>query len=478
MNSHPCQGRGTRRPVNVVVLLLMLLATACAPQVAPYRPFMATEGAITLYLQPLAQEAHPVTFHLAAIELLRQDGSRVSLLRDGLLLKGAELVGVQKRLVGAVLPPGQYVGLVVRVDAATLRGEEGETRLLVPQEELVVPQVFTVPPRGTKALFLTLDAERLLGAGYTFNPRFALVTPDRPLPNLKGFVTDTRANLVTVFNKKTMEVVDVISTGTGPKGAVLDQRQGWLYVAMAGADALGVIEVSTGRMLGRIKLNFGDEPGELALSADGRTLLAANAGTNTVSIIDTASLTETRRVRLTTEPTTVIMDVSAPRAYVLDALANNLIVLDLARGGVAATLALEETPVRGAMGPEGKSLYVITRFSTDLLIVDPYNLAVTGRIFVGSGSGSVKVDNVTGLIFLGQHSGEIAVVDPSSLITIDSFMTGGDPLFLAIDGEENSLFVVLPERGLIQKIDLVSKKILGSIEVDAESYAVAVMGER
>jgi hypothetical protein len=73
--------------------------------------------------------------------------------------------------------------------------------------------------------------------------------------------------------------------------------------------------------------------------------------------------------------------------------------------------------------------------------------------------------------------GEIAVVDPSSSMFIDSIRAGGNPAYMTIDRQENTLFVVLPERRLVQKINLTSKKIMAEIEVAEVAYAVAVLGE-
>lgn len=49
---------------------------------------------------------------------------------------------------------------------------------------------------------------------------------------------------------------------------------------------------------------------------------------------------------------------------------------------------------------------------------------------------------------------------------------------LSIDNEENTLFAVLPQRGELAKIDLVSKQVLGRLELGISSSAVVVMGER
>ena len=164
-------------------------------------------------------------------------------------------------------------------------------------------------------------------------PVFSLAKPRRQLESLLGFATSSGSNVVSVFNKVTMEVVDTIATSSGPKGAVLDQRRGWVYIALAADDAIEAIDVGTREILRRARLHSGDEPAEIALSPDGETLVSANYGSSTASIIETSALREVGRVRLPAEPTSVVMGESGQRAYVLHSLSNAISVIDLRTAG-------------------------------------------------------------------------------------------------------------------------------------------------
>ena len=63
-------------------------------------------------------------------------------------------------------------------------------------------------------------------------------------------------------------------------------------------------------------------------------------------------------------------------------------------------------------------------------------------------------------------------------MAIDSYSLPGPIQALIIDNEENALFAVLPKSGRLLKLDLVSKRPVGFLELGAESYSVVVMGER
>lgn len=460
------------------IALLLLAVAGCLPPSSAMKPAASKEGDLLIFLQPLPQEAQLLTVHIAGLAAVRNDETLLPLnlyLRE---LKGVELVSAQKALASAVLPPGLYKGISLQVGAATLRGEEGEVSLLAPQEPIFVEHGFTVSRDADLTLVLSLSPEKIVTGGFQFTPSFLLLKPNRQLTTLKGFASNAGANSVTVFNKNSMQVVDRIRTGEGPKGLALDQKKGWLYVAASGDDVVEVIEVVNGQVLGRIRLTYGDRPVELALSADGKTLVSANHGSNTISIINTDSLLEEGRINVTSEPASIVMASSGTQAYVLEPLSNSLSAINLTRQELGAAVTLDEAPFRAAISKDGKRVYVIANLSSDLLVIDPAGFTVIGRIFIGNGASSIQVDSKTGLIYVGKKQNEISVADPVSLSLIDSFSVDGAAGSLTIENEENSLLVVLPEEKKIQKFNLVNKRLLGTLEVEDGCYDVVVMGER
>jgi hypothetical protein len=61
---------------------------------------------------------------------------------------------------------------------------------------------------------------------------------------------------------------------------------------------------------------------------------------------------------------------------------------------------------------------------------------------------------------------------------VDTFRVGGRAVYLAIDGQERTLFAALSDRRTLQKINLTSNKVLSEIDVGKGAYAIVVMGER
>jgi YVTN family beta-propeller protein len=461
------------------ILLLFIFINACFPPENLSKKTFADESKVIIYLQPMPQESSRLRFIIEGISAVRDDGLQTPLSLYFNELKGADLSGLQKRLASGFVPPGEYTGISIKVTQAFVQGEEGESALLIPEKPLTVTRNFKVQRRKALALFLTFNPSGAITRGISFTPDFSLAVYGRGLTSLTGYVSNSGSDTISVFNKKTMQVTGAILTGRRPMGMVLNEQRTRAYVAASEDDAIEVIDVIDGKIIGRIALNFGDEPIDLAITPDGRTLVTVNRGSNTVSIIDAISEFEIRRIKVGKRPVSAVVDPLGAKAYIMNSLSNTISVVDLSQEVIAVALGVEGAPLRGAFNRSGGRLYVISTDSPNMTVIDPGRLIVTEKLFIGSGAVSIKFDTRTGLILVGkQAGGGISVIAPLALMVIDTIGIGGNAAFMTIDDEENTLFVTLPEKRTLQKINLTSKKIMAEIEVGETAYAVVVMGER
>lgn len=464
-----------------IILALLILApamAACAGRPVSYRAPLEKDGELFVYLEPLARGAERLRFVLDGLSAVGHDGSEHPLALSLREVKRKDLKGNQRLLASGVIPPGTYRGLSVSMKKAYLMGEEGEGELLVPDEQVTIEGEFSLPRRQALAVFLQLDPSRSVTDGFLFTPAFALETPINVPLNLTGYITDPGANTIFVFNKKTHRIIGAIATGSGPKGIALDRRRRKAYVALAGSDAVDIVDLAAQSVVSRIRLNPGDGPWELALTPDGRTLVSANYGSGTVSIIDAGSQFETARIKVGEGPADVAIDPQGFRAFVANSLSDTLSVIDLSRKRLQGSVPVGPAPLKVSFNRSGERLYVTSRRSPDLFAVDPAALSVTGRLFVDTGAVSVEVDVRSDLVFVGNAlTGEIAILDPATSIVLDSIAVDGTPSFMAIDNEERALFVVLPDIRKILKVNLVSRKVLSEMALVSGVFELAVMGE-
>lgn len=462
----------------MIALIFSLFFSGCQAKPNVLKPALENDGEIYLYIQPLPQEADSLRFTLQEITAIHEDG-----IHFPLSLSFSEFTYEhnkrQRRLASGRVPSGRYSGLSILVKTAFLKGEEGEAALLVPDEAVRIEFHFQIHKKTSSLISLELNYRKSMEARFKFDPDFSVYIPSRPITRLVGYVANYGSNNITVFDKKSMQVVGMIATGRGPKGIAMDQVNKTAYVALSRDDAIEMIDISSGDIIDSLRLSTGDNPQEPALTPDRDLLLTANAGSDTVSIIDTASLVEVDRIRVGNGPHSVLIDSTGRRAFVFNTSSNNISVINLPNRSIAAVLSTDSGPTRGQFNRSGDRLYVIHEQTPYLTVIDPATLVLLNRVFIGREMRSIKVDTSAGLLYIGQkHSSTVDVYSPFSFLPVDAVHTGDTASYMTIDGEENNLHMVVPERQILMVVNLISKRMVSTIDVGEDPYWISLMGER
>ncbi len=464
-------------PVRRVLALLLVVFLLCGCQ-ARYLPVMAPlddQGELYIYADPLPQEANRLRFVLQGLTALRDDGSEYPLSLRFSEFSNTAVVR-QTLLASGQLPPGNYLGLVVRAQAAFLQGEEGETAMLVAEAPGRLDFTFRVDRKKASLLQLRFDYSQSLQAGVSFAPVFAAAVPKRPLAGLLGYVANASTNNITVFDKKELRVVGMLATGAGPSGIAFDARRQRAYVTLAREDGIEVIDLMAGDTIARIRLQAGDQPTGPAITPSGNLLLVANSGSNTVSLIDPLAAMELVRLPVGSEPHSVLIDRAGNRAYVFNSLSGTVTVIDLARQVVTASLPTGGEPLRGAINRAGDRLFVIHRGSPYLSVVNLTTLEIV-RVFVGQGMSAVRIDTRTDLLYLAKGTA-LEVFDPLGLYPMDTMSVDTGIAYMAIDGDENNLYLVLPGKDQVAVYSLDSRKRIATLDTGAGPCWLNLIGER
>ena len=145
------------------------------------------------------------------------------------------------------------------------------------------------------------------------------------------YVSNWDENTLTVIDTATQKATGAIDVGThnGASRLVSDHptalalgKDGRLFVALANADAVAVVDTSTNKTLGFYSLlpydgaPFGASPEALALSPDGARLFVANAGDNDVAVIDLSSGRVAGLIPTAWYPTAVAVSLAGDRLFI------------------------------------------------------------------------------------------------------------------------------------------------------------------
>lgn len=457
---------------------VLFIISGCQPNQVYLKKY-EEDGALFVYLQPCPEESERLRFSIEAISALRSDGTEIPLNLHLLEIKGSEMKR-QRRLASNYLPEGSYTGLSVKIKEALLKVEEGEANLLIPETPVKIDFPFNIPKKKAVLISLSFRYAESIRDRINFLPLFTVYIPDRPLLNLTGYVSSYGSDSVSVFDKRSGHVTSIILTGRGPKGMALNPTENKVYIALSEDDGIDVVDIPSGEVINRFRLNVGDRPEEVSLTPDGRFLLSVNNGSNTVSIIDPHSLIELERLKVGNEPNSLFIDCKGKRAYVFNKGSNTISVLDIPNRALSFTITTQDHgPLRGHFNKKCDRFYVFFERSPYMSVIDSATLVELKKIYVGMGVSALKVDIRTDMLYVGKrYERRVDIYDPFSLIPVEYLDVGGGINFITIDNDEKRLYFLLPERRILKIIDIVSKKTYAEMDVGEDPFWVSVMGEK
>ncbi len=139
-----------------------------------------------------------------------------------------------------------------------------------------------------------------------------------------AYVSNWGDRSVSRLNIETREFDATIEVGDHPSDIVLDDRD-HLFIANSNSDTVSVVQLSSQRVTETIALGLtprspqGAVPNGLSLSPDGKTLAVANAGNNSVALVDVSEAGESRVRGLIPAgwyPTSTLFDPAGKRLFI------------------------------------------------------------------------------------------------------------------------------------------------------------------
>ena len=452
-----------------VILAVLFLAVSCAlPN--PNRPqlFAAKEGVLFLYAAPL-QTAQPFApCSVEAVSAVQRDGQHLPLTVQLLHITLQELAR-QRRFAAGALPPGDYSGLSLRF-SSQLPSQN-------PTQELFIPCSFRIEEGISELIQLTLTTPRS-GEEPADGLQVTAALAQQPFTPLTGSVSSS-PYFVTFFDRQTHEVTGVVITGDEPGGMAADLDRQRLYVALAASDAVEVIDTTNGRVLSRIELRGGDEPADLALINSGRTLLAVNRASSTLSFIDPLGEFEEERISVAAGPHRIVVAPQEDRAWLFCVDSGLISLIDLPNRVQHKTMTTAPGETTGILGRRGEVLYVAQKESSFLQVTDAATLQAQQLFVVGMGLQTLARDPMTGLLYgASRNEPGIQVYEPQGMNRIATLTATDEIVDLTLDGAQHRLYAVAPASKTVQIYSLSGRNAMNAIDPAGEPKRVLLFGAR
>ena len=108
------------------------------------------------------------------------------------------------------------------------------------------------------------------------------------------YVTNSKGDDLTVIDVSTMKVVGSIKVGENPHGLIASPDRRTLYVSVEGTDELIALNIATGKITWRTRV--GRAPNEVSITRDGRYVFVPCRNDATVDVVDTAAMKVVDRI--------------------------------------------------------------------------------------------------------------------------------------------------------------------------------------
>ncbi|MFC5142961.1 serine/threonine-protein kinase [Actinomycetospora rhizophila] len=381
--------------------------------------------------------------------------------------------GIARPTGSVTVGDGAVIGTLTYMAPERLRAEPADARSDVYALACVLHECLTgTPPFGDE------DLSALVGAHLYRTP--PLLPDDVPAALgevvARGMAKDPgarhasagalAADAAAALRRRPTAPLDPPGPGPDPPDRVVAPRR-WLplpprwarrTLVVALVVLLVVAGVAAVRRYAGTGISIGISPVAVAFTATGTTAVVANAGSRTVTVLDTGSRGVVAEIPLGDGRTVgAVADAAGEQLFVATTrrARDELVVIDLRRASVAATVPLPEPPV-GTPVVDARRTTVFVPVRHGVLVVDPGSGRVVGRLDLRASGLAAGADGAR-LLTVDDHRSTAEVLDtrtgaPTTSIALGApahlavAAPGGDTVYLGGTDPRHALTVVDPDR--------------------------------
>ena len=204
----------------------------------------------------------------------------------------------------------------------------------------------------------------------------------------------------------------VVLPGAGADWA-LSPSKNFIYVTMPTESAVAVVDVRTRKLVKTISTGQRTAPTRVAVQADGRQVWVGLDGSDEVVIIDAATHSIPRHVKVGPGRHTLAFSSDSRYAFVSNTASASVTLFDAGSLELLATLPVGDTPLAMAYGAAAQVLYVAALNGERISVIDAAQRKVVAVVPVRRGIGAMQFEPD------GRHALALNRLD-STLTVIDS----------------------------------------------------------
>lgn len=200
--------------------------------------------------------------------------------------------------------------------------------------------------------------------------------------------------------------------------------------------------IDTTRLVVDAVVPVGKVPKYVAVSPDGRYVLATNWCSYDVSVVDTTTNREVKRVPLGPYPRGIAITPDSRTAYIAVMGTHNIARLDLTTFAVSWIYSVGAGPRHLVLSPDGVSLYVTLNAEGKVAKLDPVNGVVQQKVGTGSEPRSMAIStDGQSLYVVNYESSSVSKLAATDLHLVQTVQTGYHPIGITYDRTTGAVWV-------------------------------------
>jgi YVTN family beta-propeller protein/VCBS repeat-containing protein len=336
--------------------------------------------------------------------------------------------------------------------------------------DTVTAALFTGPSHAAQ---FTLNADGSFSytpaADFNGTDSFTYTVADGTLTSNTATVTVT---VTTPQTPNTVVATIPAPAGSSPQWIAFNASGTRGYVANKGTDTVSVIDTATNTITGTITV--GDQPTTVQRGPNGNIYVNNTAG-GSVSVIDPTSNTVIATIGLgSSQPLNIAFDNNG-LGYVTGGNANRVTIINLATNTVVGNLPLTGRPAGATVTPDGAYLWVTSQLApARISVISTATHQVVTTIPMGSYPTVVKFNNAGTLAYVtNQFSNKVYVVNTATNTVTTQIPVGQTPIDIQLNADSTRAYVtnfsgINPNDlhpGSVSVIDLTTNAVTATIPV-------------
>ena len=293
--------------------------------------------------------------------------------------------------------------------------------------------------------------------------------------NHQLYVVNKSADSISILNASTLEVEQTIRVGRNPHELAVAPDGSKLYVANAGGNSVSVVDLETYTETNKIESPDFSYPHGIIFTPDARYALVTSEQASKIVLIDAVADEVVRSIDTDQGGTHMAtIDSAGEWAYFTNRESNTVSFMDLDDFRIVANVAVGQGSEGFALSPDESEIWVSNREARSISVIDVASRQVVATLPAGERPNRVAFTPDGRFVLIPMGSGEVTVYDTSTREIIDTITlgSGGGGIVASPDGQR--VFVAAGGTNAVYVIDTATWSVTGRVGVGTNPDGLAM----